>query len=237
MAFRICSEFLAESTTEKCKAEFDGQCLRRVNCTVEEKVVLEKSELFVAYRGQEQEEEVIAQCDWQSGDFRCDPVDGYTCELLPPRYFTVSINQGAHCLSSGEFEVDAANQQPIRCDISKYRLTASDLNSPVSITTVKDTVNEAKDNTIVAGVVGAVIGGFVILLIVGVGILVWIKMCRKPAVNNPTSGSVGKTHQETTTCLNESEKNEPQKMDMCKAAQTAVVSWSFSLGFVCSVTK
>lgn len=56
MAFRICSEFLAESTTEKCKAEFDGQCLRRVNCTVEEKVVLEKSELFVAYRGQEQEE-------------------------------------------------------------------------------------------------------------------------------------------------------------------------------------
>ncbi|XP_025101677.1 uncharacterized protein LOC112568562 [Pomacea canaliculata] len=125
-----------EIADSKCSIEFDGECVKRVSCTVETNVVKEKSELFVSYKNQEQIEEGIADCKWSLETFYCDPSKGYFCELRMPTNFSIFINTTARCVTSGQFIIDAANQQSIKCNVSEYkRNTPDQFNQSVSTTT------------------------------------------------------------------------------------------------------
>lgn len=70
--------------------------------------------------------EVIAECHWlRDGNFACMEEGGFTCDKNLSTNFSILINYKERCLYTGEFQLDVASEETIRCEALPSRPLSS----------------------------------------------------------------------------------------------------------------
>ncbi|PVD27195.1 hypothetical protein C0Q70_12349 [Pomacea canaliculata] len=95
-----------------CKAWKGESCIRRIECgfTRDTKTVK------VRHKTSSEEEEIVAVCDWSTGNFTCDVAGGYRVTNTSPTTFNVSIDSAITC-PNGNFTVTSNGEGHVMCTL------------------------------------------------------------------------------------------------------------------------